>query len=286
MKNLLNKKEILDLWDLILKDKNNLYICTLTTKNISNNFAFLFRNRIIKYLAPPKVKIINLDFDLIDCKEEVEKTKNNKSKHTIHSYMISESIKLLEKNSFCLLIDIDAFPLNEMAIKTSFSLAKLKGINGNMQRTNCIENNKNIFIAESFICFNVDMVKDHGDNLWKVNERSDVSEEISWLYPELIDEHLFKPVKTLFKPIWNLKEEFPEYGIGTTFGYGNQKINYHHFYARNFLSRLHFFFISFIFYLKIISRNKKKINLEFSKILISLISEIKFSLKYILGKLD
>ena len=173
-----------------------------------------------------------------------------------------------------------------MAIITSFSLAKLKGINVNMQRTNCIENNKNIFIAESFMCFNADIIKPLGDKVWKVNERSDVSEEISWLYPELIDQHLFKPVKTLFKPIWNLREKFPEYGIGTTFGYGNQDINYHHFYARNFLSRLHFFFISFIYYLKIISNKKKKRNLNFSNFFFSLKNEIKFSLKYILGKLD
>ena len=286
MNRLLKVKEILDLWDLILKDKNELYICTLTTKNISNNFSFLFRNRIIKYLAPPKVKIINLDFDLRDCEEAVEKTKYENSKHTIHSYMISESIKLLEKNSFCLLIDIDAFPLNEFAIKTAFSLAKLKGINGNIQRTNCIENNKNIFIAESFMCFNVDLVKSLGDKAWQVNERSDVSEEISWIYPELIDQHLFKPIKTLFKPIWNLREEFPEYGIGTTFGYGNQKINYHHFYARNFLSRLHFFFISLNYYLKIILRDKKKRNLDFRKFISSIKNEIKFSLKYVFGNLD
>ena len=96
-----------------------------------------------------------------DCEEAVEKTKYENSKHTIHSYMISELIKLLEKNSYCLLIDIDAFPLNEFTIITAFSLAKLKGINRNIQRTNCIENNKNIFIAES-MCFNVIL------NLWVI----------------------------------------------------------------------------------------------------------------------
>ena len=286
MTGVLKDNEINNLWNSILDDENDMYICTVSTKNISNNFAFFFRNKIIKYLAPKEAKILNLQFDLEKCKEEVKKTQKSNNSHTIHSYMISECIKLLNKNSYCLLIDLDAFPLNKSAIKISFSLAKLKGINGNMQRTNCINNNKNIFIAESYMCFSTNLIKPLGDKVWKINYRSDVSEELSWIFPELIDFHLFKPIKTIFKPIWYLRNKSPEYGIGTTFAYDNKEINYHHFYARNFISRLHFFLISFKYYVKIVLKentSKKKSPTNFFS---SLKNEIKFSLKYILGKID
>tara|TARA_B100000886_G_scaffold160597_1_gene109489 strand:- start:645 stop:1505 length:861 start_codon:yes stop_codon:yes gene_type:complete len=286
MNGILKDNEINKLWNSILDDENELYICTVATKNISNNFAFFFRNRIIKYLAPKEAKIINLEFDLEKCKEEVKKTQESDNSHTIHSYMITECIKLLNKNSYCLLIDLDAFPLNQMGIKTSFSLAKLKGINGNMQRTNCINNNKNIFIAESYMCFSTNLIKPLGDKVWRINYRSDVSEELSWIFPELIDRHLFRPIKTIFKPIWYLRNELPEYGIGTTFAYNDREINYHHFYARNFISRFHFFLISFKYYLKIIIKEKISNKKAKKNILISLKNEVKFSLKYIFGKID
>ena len=286
MTSLLKDNEINNLWNSILDDENDIYICTVSTKNISNNFAFFFRNRIIKYLAPKEAKILNLEFDLEKCQEAVKKTQRSKNSHTIHSFMISECIKLLNENSYCLLIDLDSFPLNKWAIKISFSLAKLKGINGNMQRTNCIDNNKNIFIAESYMCFSTNLIKPLGDKVWKINYRSDVSEELSWLFPELIDCHLFKPIKTIFKPIWYLRNKLPEYGIGTTFAYDNKEINYHHFYARNFISRLHFFLISFKYYIKIVLKEKISKKKSTTNFFSSLKNEIKFSLKYILGEID
>ena len=55
---------------------------------------------------------------------------------------------------------------------------------------------------------------------------------------------------------------------------------------QEFLSRLHFFFISLNYYLKIILRDKKKRNLDFRKFISSIKNEIKFSVKYVFGNLD
>tara|TARA_Y100000739_G_scaffold206449_1_gene194369 strand:- start:102 stop:704 length:603 start_codon:yes stop_codon:yes gene_type:complete len=199
--------------------------------------------------------------------------------------MIRDLIRNLNKNSFCLIIDLDAFPLNKYAIKLTFVLAMLKGINGNIQRTNCIANGGHLFIGPSYICFNTERIQKLKEAAWIANERSDVSEEITWSQPELIDQNLFRPLKTLFKPIWALEGEKKVYGVGTTFGYNGIPINYHHFYSRNFIARFHFFLISFFTYLKIkltlYAFKKTNLNLKIKQTL----SETKFSIKYILGKI-
>ena len=100
------------------------------------------------------------------------------------------------------------------------------------------------------------IIQNLNESAWIANERSDVSEEITWLKPNLIDQNLFRPINTLFKPIWALEGKKKVYGVGTTFGYKNLPINYHHFYSRNFMARLHFFLISFIKFIN----NIKKIN--------------------------
>ena len=53
--------------------------------------------------------------------------------------------------------------------------------------------------------FSYKKIKSLGSRAWKANTRSDVSEEISWKWPELLDENVFVPYSTLFKPIWPLK---------------------------------------------------------------------------------
>ena len=40
--------------------------------------------------------------------------------------------------------------------------------------------------------------------------------------PELLEQDLFRPIKTTFKPIWKLSHfDKPSIGIGTSFGYKN-----------------------------------------------------------------
>ena len=280
----LTKKEVDKYWRELLKSKEDLFIYTLTTKDISKNWSFLYRNKIINLVTPENIKIVNIEFSKKYCLKESYFSKN-KNYLTIHSVMIRDLINNLNPKSYCLILDIDAFPLSEYAIKLTFVLAMLKGINGNIQRTNCIENGKHLFIAPSYLCFNTIKIKELGELAWIANNKSDVSEEITWEKPELIDQNLFMPLRTLFKPIWALKEEKKVYGIGTTFGYNNLPINYHHFYSRNFIARFHFFLISFFFYLKIKFSLRDPKRLNFKDIIHDFFEETKFSIKYFLGKI-
>ena len=149
-----------------------------------------------------------------------------------------------------------------------------------------IENGAHLFIGPSYICFNTETIQNLNESAWVANKRSDVSEEITWVKPDLIDQNLFRPLKTLSKPIWALERKKKVYGLGTTFGYKNLPVNYHHFYSRNFIARLHFFLISFLKYIKIklSCRNSQKTNLKLE--LKGFLSEIIFAIKYILGKIS
>ena len=286
MNKYLSKQEVLDYWESLIKRDVDLFVYSLSTNNLSTNWSFSFRNKILKLLMPEEVKIGTLEFNKKYCDLDSlrSKTKSNSNYLSIHSVMIRDLIRNLNSNSFCLILDLDAFPLSEYAIKVTFVLAMLKGINGNIQRTNCIDNGEHLFIAPSYICFNTETVQNLNESAWIVNDRSDVSEEITWVKPDLIDQHLFKPLKTLFKPIWALEGQKKVYGLGTTFGYNNFPINYHHFYSRNFVSRMHFFMISFLRYIKIrlsIKDNKKK-NLKVK--IKETLKETKFTIRYILGR--
>ena len=285
MNKYLSQKEVEDFWNILIKKNIDLCIYTLSTNNLSTNWAFIFRHKILKLLMPKEVKIGTLEFNKRYCEMESLRSKSNSNYLTIHSVMIRDLIRNLDSNSYCLIIDIDAFPLSKFAIKLTFVLAMLKGINGNMQRTNCIDNGGHIFIGPSYICFSAEAIQMLNEASWIVNERSDVSEEITWAKPELIDQNLFRPIHTLFKPIWALEGQKKVYGVGTTFGYNNIPINYHHFYSRNFAARLHFFLISFSKYIKI------KFNINYIKKtdlrvkIKQTLRETKFSIKYILGKI-
>ena len=282
----LSKKEVEIYWDILIKKETDLFIYSLSTNNLSKNWAFIFRNKIIQLLIPKEVKIGTLEFNKKYCELESLRSKSKSDYLSIHSVMIRDLIRNLNSNSYCLIIDMDAFPLTRYAIKLSFVLAMLKGINGNIQRTNCIENDGHLFIGPSYICFNTETIKSFNEAAWIANERSDVSEEITWTKPELIDQNLFKPIKTIFKPIWALEGEKKVYGLGTTFGYNDLPINYHHFYSRNYLARLHFFLISFLKYIKIKLSFKYPKKTNFKEGIKLLLSETKFSIKYILGRIS
>jgi len=287
MNKYLTKKEVEDYWESLIKKDFDLFIYSLSTNNLSKKWQFIFRNKILDLIIPEKVKIGTLEFNKNYCEMEssISKSISKPNYLSIHSVMIRDLIRNLNTKSYCLIIDIDAFPLSKFAIKLSFVLAMLKGINGNIQRTNCIENGEHLFIGPSYICFNSEIIKEFKEAAWIANERSDVSEEITWAKPELIDHHLFKPQKTIFKPIWALDGKKKVYGIGTTFGYNNFPINYHHFYSRNFAARLHFFLISFFKYIKIKSNIKKSKKTKIKAILNLIFEENKFTIKYLLGKI-
>ena len=286
MNKYLSKQDVEDYWETLVKKDVDLFIYSLSTNNLSNNWAFIFRHKILKLIIPKEVKIGVIEFNRKYCELESLKSqsKSNTDYLSFHSVMIRDLIRNLKSNSYCLVLDLDAFPLSKYALKLTFVLAMIKGINGNIQRTNCIENGEHLFIGPSYICFNTETIQKLNEAAWIANKRSDVSEEITWAKPELIDQNLFKPIKTLFKPIWALQGEKKVYGVGTTFGYNNIPINYHHFYSRNFISRMHFFLISFFKYkkIKLTIRNNKKIN--FKTRINKTLKETKFTIKYILGR--
>ncbi len=287
MNKFLSEREVENYWDILIKKDVDLFVYSLSTNNLSKKWYFIFRNKILDLLIPEKVKIGTLEFNKNYCEmvSSLSKSKAKSNYLSIHSVMMRDLIRNLNKDSYCLIIDIDAFPLSKYAVKLSFVLAMLKGINGNIQRTNCIKNGAHLFIGPSYICFNTETIKELNEAAWIANERSDVSEEITWAKPELIDHNLFRPLKTLFNPIWPLEGEKKVYGIGTTFGYNNSPINYHHFYSRNFAARLHFFLISFYKYLKIKFFIKDSSKINFKDISKLIFKETKFSIKYLLGKI-
>ena len=285
MEKYLSKEEVENYWEILIQKDVDLLVYTLSTNNLSKKWPFIFRNKILDLVIPEEVKIGTLEFNKNYCKSESLLFKSRSDYLSIHSVMIRDLIRNINSKSYCLIIDIDAFPLSKYALKLTFVLAMLKGINGNIQRTNCINNGEHIFIGPSYICFHTEAIKNLGEAAWISNSRSDVSEEITWTKPELIDRNLFKPLKTLFKPIWALEGEKKVYGIGTTFGYNGLPINYHHFYSRNFAARLHFFLISsFKFYkIKFTTLNPKKINFKLFFQAVS--QETKFLIKYLIGKI-
>ena len=290
MNNFLSQKEVEDYWDTLVKKDVDLFIFSLSANNFAKKWQFFFRNKILELLLPDEVKLATIEFNKQYCERESFKSKSKSNSNsnflTPHSVMIRDLVRNLNKDSYCLIIDIDAFPLSKDALKLTFVLAMLKGINGNIQRTNCIHNNKHLFIGPSYICFNTKELKNLKESAWIVNERSDVSEEITWEKPELIDHNLFRPLKTLFKPTWSLEGEKKIFGIGTTFGYNNFPINYHHFYSRISIARLHFFLISFLFYLNLKLKMNPVKKLRFNKSFKLLKQELKFGIRYILGKIQ
>mgnify|MGYP001269168826 CR=1 FL=1 len=288
MKKYLSKQEVEDYWDVLIKKDIDLFVYSLSTNNLSRKWQFIFRNKILQLLIPEKVKIGTLEFNKKYCELESlgSKSKFNCDYLSIHSVMIRDLIRNLDSKSYCLIVDIDAFPLSKYAIKLTFVLAMLKGINGNIQRTNCIDNGNHLFIGPSYICFNTKTIKELKEAAWIVNKRSDVSEEITWAKPELIDQNLFIPLTTLFKPIWALEGEKKVYGVGTTFGYNNLPINYHHFYSRNLVARLHFFLISFFKYIKIRSTSNRTKKTKLKVKIKRTLNETKFSIRYILGRIS
>lgn len=285
MSNFLSKNDVDRYWNILMDQNIDLFIYSLTTEGIGNSWPFFYRNKILKLIVPNEIKIGTLEFKKNYCLNAIKTTKGKDNYLTIHSVMIRDLIKNLNSNSYCLLLDIDAFPLSEYALKLTFVLAMIKGINGNIQRTNCIKNDNHLFIGPSYICFYTKTIKNLKEFAWIANARSDVGEEITWQIPNLVDHNLFRPLNTVFKPVWALEGNKSVYGIGTTFGYNNYPINYHHFYSRNFVARLHFFFISMVFYWKTIlsfedsKKSKFRLKLFFS------LKEIKFTIKYILGKI-
>lgn len=271
-----------DDWHSFVEQEQSLYLVTLKSRSLANSISFYWRDRLIRAVTPSEVTILSLEFDFDHQHRLAQSNSSASSQLTWHGMMLHQLSKLLPTSAYCLVVDSDALPLSEAAVKTTFLMAQEHLISGNLQRTNCISNGEHLFIAPSFLCFKNLLVQRHGIDNWRINNRSDTSEEIVWLNSLDVSSYGFRPKRTLFKPIWSLEGCKPVYGVGTFFGTPDLDISYHHFYARNLVSRIHFFFITFYLYLRCQPTNSSQ---PTPASLIKLAKhEIVFGIRYLLGK--
>jgi hypothetical protein len=237
-------------WRALLESGRPLVIATVQTRDLADSWLFHWRDRLIRELAPPEVMLLQLEFEAALTAQQAAASEQPAGRLTVHGVMLRQLQRVLPADALCLLIDVDAYPLSRAAIQLSFVLADRDGLCGNAQRTNCISNGEHLFIGPSYCCFAQRLLEPIGDGAWRINDRSDVGEEICWRLPVPLGDNLFRPLHTRFAPIWPLEGTTPVYGVGTTFGCQGVPVSYHHFFARNLTSRLHFCLISWIAYLR------------------------------------
>lgn len=236
-------------WAALVASGRPLLIATVQTRDLADSWLFHWRDRLIRRLAPPELLLLQLDLDAGLSQARAAASATAEGRLTVHGVMLEQLQTLLPDQALCLLIDLDAFPLSREALQITFLLAARHGISGNAQRTNCISNGEHLFIGPSYCCFSQALLKPLGVGAWRINDRSDVGEEIGWRLQHPLEDNLFRPLHTRFTPIWALEGDTPVYGVGTTFGWRGLPISYHHFFARNSLSRLHFCLLSLRAYL-------------------------------------
>lgn len=257
------------------------YILTVGSISVANTLLFYWRNKIIYSLTDERYIHINYFSNI---KINYEKVIGS-GKINFHGKMLAESVSLLPDDAFVLIIDNDAYPLSKIALEDVFQRAAQFKIAGNIQRTNCINNDEHLFIGPSYICFQVRDVKKMGEMAWVVNERSDTGEEISWLLSKDVSSFAYLPKSSLFKPVWDLNKSIKSYGVGTKFSDSNgREMSYHHFYSRIIIARIHFFIISFFHFYKI---RFQKMKFKMPGFRIEKIKHaVLVSIKYLLGKIE
>ena len=268
-------------WQQLVESGRPLVVASVQTRDLANSWLFHGRDRLIRALAPPEVLLLQLDFDGPLQAAMAAASEQPDGRLTVHGVMLRQLQRFLPREALCLLVDLDAFPLSRAALQLSFVLAARHGVCGNAQRTNCIDNGEHLFIGPSFCCFSQGLLEPLGDQAWRINGRSDVGEEICWRLPVPLEDNLFRPIRTRFAPIWPLEGSTPVYGVGTTFGCDGIPVSYHHFFARNLTSRLHFALLSWLAYLRLGRPQPSQTPLR--QRLRMLKAELVFGLRYLRG---
>lgn len=124
-----------------------------------------------------------------------------------------------------LFLDVDAIPLNNMAIEYTIEQASANGkLIGNVQRSNHIQNDQHLFVAPSVLAVSVDSFVTMKMPSGLETKRADVAEEYTYTaeFPGIIPVEFYMPIKfdeaPAECPSWALKDGMPVYGRGTTFG--------------------------------------------------------------------
>ena len=85
----LSQQEVEEHWDTLIKQDKDLFIYSLSTNNLSSNWAFFFRNQILKLIIPTEVKIGNLEFNKKYCELISLRSKSNSS-----SQLVIDSVQI------------------------------------------------------------------------------------------------------------------------------------------------------------------------------------------------
>lgn len=148
-----------------------------------------------------------------------------------------------DKYDVILMLDIDCIPLDSYAIEYVFNKALQGYIIGNIQRSNHINNNEHVYIAPSAICISKKTFEKLNKPSFAPTYRSDIGEELCFMAEEQdIPLEMFLPKNYEQLPLnennpWELKNDMPRYGIGTTFIDSKEKEMFYHL----FQSRYHKF---------------------------------------------
>lgn len=143
-----------------------------------------------------------------------------------------------------LILDIDCIPLSESAIDHMVQEAANGRLIGNAQRTNHLDNNQHVFAAPSASAVSRETFLKLGTPSALETYRSDVLEEYTWAAESAqIEVDLLMPLRynkaperypweVNQPPYWPLADGMPVYGMGTTYGLGNDDAFYHNFQIR------------------------------------------------------
>lgn len=149
-----------------------------------------------------------------------------------------------------LILDIDCIPLSSHAIEYVFQEAEKGKLVGNIQRANHINNDQHVYVGPSCMSFTKETFIKLGAPSFKITNRGDIGEELTYLAENAnIEVEMFMPTHYEALPYnddkpWDLRDDMPKYGIGTTFSDKDGNEMYYHL----FQSRLNHF--SDMFFLK------------------------------------
>lgn len=156
-----------------------------------------------------------------------------------------------QEGADCILfLDIDCIPLSEKALHWTFEQAYSGILVGNAQRSNHYNNDQHVFAAISYAAFTRDTYEKAGSPTMAFSKKYDCSELLTVnCEKNNIPVQLLMPSKSdsLNEEgvYWDLADNMPKYGIGTTFSNGEIDISYHlfctrfHKYNRLFFNRCH-----------------------------------------------
>lgn len=180
-----------------------------------------------------------------NCKYEILKYNRNDGEIFLDQVIDYGVNKLFYEDRYdvILMFDIDCIPLNSDVLQYMFDKAMKGFIIGNIQRSNHIDNGEHVYVAPSAICISKDIYEMLGRPSFGPTKRSDIGEELCYIAEEKnIPLETFLPKHSQEFPLnekgqpqdlWNLKENMPKYGIGTTFvNLENKEMTYHLFQSR------------------------------------------------------